>query len=375
MNESISFVGLDVHKRFIQVAALVRGEVLEWRTPNTPPKVSGLVRKLRRLCGGPIQACYEAGPTGYGLARRLNSEDGVTCMVVAPALIPRKAGERVKTDRRDAKKLAEYLRADLLTEVQAPTPEDEARREISRARDAAKTDEKKARQRLSKFLLRHGRRYTQGKKAWTKMYMVWLDGQRFDIPHLQTAFDSLLRAVTQASDRLRELDRALEVAARDEAVKTQVELLKCFKGVQTTTAMGIVTELYSFERFASPKELMSFIGMTPSEHTTGGPDKAKRGGITKSGNGRLRRLLIEAAWNYTKSNKAGYRVRTRREGQPGWAIDIAEKAQARLARRYWYLVGKGKSPNVAAVAVARELIGFIWVMLAMHTHRAEEARA
>jgi transposase len=366
------FVGLDVHKAFIQVAVhdpCVR-EVAEWREAHTDAGVSRLVKVLQReFTGRPVQICYEAGPTGYELSRHLNAEDGMICSIIAPSLIPRKPGERVKTDRRDARKLAELLGAGLLTEVHEPSPEDEARRELSRARGAAQDDVKRAKQRLGKFLLRQSRRYP-GKSPWTQKHLAWLEQQRFELKHLQTTFDALLRALTQCLDRVRELEDALEEAAQDEAVVTQVALLKCFKGVQTITAMGVITELYDFERFESPRALMAFLGMTPSEHSTGG--RAKRGGITKAGNSRLRKLLVEAAWNYTRSNRTGVRLRKRREGQPGWAIDHAEKAQKRLNARYWALVHKGKNPNKALMAVARELAGFIWVVLAEHNARVQE---
>src|SRR5690606_32329235 len=206
MREDISYVGLDVHKSFIQVAVIPAGtgDVVEWRTPNTPSKVSAMIRKLRQVGGSSLEVCYEAGPTGYGLARKLN-EHGIVCRVIAPSLIPKKPGQRVKTDRRDAKKLAQYLKAGLLTEVQPPTPEEEARRELCRARMAAKEDEKRARQRIGKFLLRQGRVYREGKVPWTKMHMVWLEQQKFDVPHLQTVFDSLMRSLNQTADRLREL--------------------------------------------------------------------------------------------------------------------------------------------------------------------------
>ena len=374
MSESTTnFVGLDVHKNFIQVAVLQSEEApaMEWRVPNTEPKVRGLLKKLRRVCGGSVEACYEAGPTGYALYRTLNSGQGIRCRVIAPSLIPRKAGERVKTDRRDAKKLAEYLSAGLLTEVQPPSLEDEARRELCRARSTAKDDQKKAKQRLSKFLLRQGRVFRGGKVPWTKKHMIWLEQQRFENAHLQLAFDSLMRALTQTKDRVRELDAAIEVAAQDEAVREPVALLKCFKGIQTTTAMSIVTELYSFERFRSPRSLMAFLGMTPSEHSSGG--QVSKGAITTAGNSRLRKLLTEAAWNYTRTNKTGYALRRRREGQPGWAIDVAEKAQSRLNRRYRALLWRGKHHNKAVTAIARELAGFIWVVLARHLAMAQGA--
>jgi len=373
MKEGITYVGLDVHQKFIQVAMLAPGheDAVEWRTPNTAEKVRALAKKVRRLTSGEVSLCYEAGPTGYTTARILNAEPGFTCRVIAPSLIPQKPGERIKTDRRDAKKLANYLRAGLLTEVRAPSPEDEARRELSRARGAAKDDEKRAKQRLSKFLLRHGRIYREGKKPWTGQHMGWLNRQRFDDPLLQMVFDDLLRALEHARDRVRGLDDAIEEAATDEAVWEQVGILRCFKGIDTTTAMSVVSELYSFERFESPRSLMAFLGMTPSEHSSAG--ETNRGGITKAGNSRLRKLLIEAAWHYTRSARVGYPLAKRREDQPGWAVDIADKALHRLHRRYWRLTARGKIPTKAVMAVARELVGFIWAALTYH--RLQEAHA
>jgi len=363
MRESISYVGLDVHKKFIQ-AALIQagtGDVFEWRTPNTSSKVAALIRKVCKLGGPRVELCYEAGPTGYDLSRKLNDQEGFRCRVIAPSLIPRKSGERIKTDRRDAKKLATYLEAGLLTEVQPPTPEEEGRRELCRAREAAKQVEKKAKQRLGKFLLRQGHIYREGKKAWIGMHMRWLERQKFDNAHLQIVFDSFLRALTQATDVVRELEQAIEAAAKDDAVREPVELLQCFKGIRVVSAMCIVTELYDIERFQSPRSLMSFLGLTASEHSSGGAPK--RGGITKAGNARLRRLLIESSWTCTRSNKTGFAVRKRRDGQPGWAVDLAERAQHRLHRRYWRLVHGGKHSNKAVTAVAREFAGFIWAML------------
>lgn len=368
------FVGLDVHKEFIQVAARKQhgAEYLEWRLPHTDVDVRRLISQMRKGFGGmgTFTLCYEAGPTGYGLSRQLNGQDGMECIVIAPSLIPRKPGERVKTDRRDARKLCQLLDAGLLTEVLPPSPEDEARRELCRARSTAKDDHKKAKQRLGKFLLRQSCRYP-GKSSWTLKHMAWLERQRFEQKHMQLAFDSMMRALRQCEDRVRELDAALEEAAKDEAVAEKVALLKCFKGVQTVTAMGIITELYSFERFESPRALMAFLGMTPSEYSSGG--KASRGGITKAGNRRVRKLLIEAAWNYTRANKTGRRLRERRKGQPGWAVDVADKAQTRLHRRFWHLTHKGKHKNKAVMAIARELAGFVWVMLSEHNARLQEA--
>lgn len=373
MNKNSNYVGLDVHKAFLQVALLtVDGDLHEWRTPNTPSKVQALIKRV--LClGGRAELCYEAGPTGYGLARTLNKQDGLRCKVIAPSLIPQKAGDRVKTDRRDARKLAEYLKAGLLTEVQPPSPEDEARRELCRARSSAKEVQKKAKQRLSKFMLRQDRVFRRTKSQWTNAHMTWLDQQKFDNLHLQTVFDSFVLALSQATARLRDLERAIEEAAQDDAVREPVALLRCFKGIDTVSAMGYATELYAIERFRSPKHLMSFVGLTASEYSTGGD--SNRGGITKAGNGRVRKLLTESAWTYSRSNKTGYRVRKRREDQPAWAIDIAERAQERLYKRYWRLVNAGKHPNKAVIAVARELVGFIGAMLMMHRFKLGERAA
>lgn len=375
MKKIISHVGLDVHKSFIQVALLQPGcdEPVEWRLNNEPRKVAGLIRKLQKLCDGEVQLCYEAGPCGYALSRQLNAVKGFSCMVIAPSLIPRKPGERIKTDRRDATKLAEYLRAGLLTEVRPPTVEDEARRELSRARAAAKDDEKTAKHRLSKFLLRQGRVFRGGKSSWTGLHFAWLEKQRFEQPGLQTTFETLLWALEQAQLRVAKVEAAIEEASQDRAVAEPIALLQCFKGVAGVTAFSLATELYSFERFTTPTGLMAFLGMTPSEYSTGG--NPNRGGITKAGNGRLRRLMVEAARNAVRSPYTGNRLKKRREGKPSWALAIADRAQRRLRSRYLRLVKKGKEENKAIMAVAREFIGFIWAMLAEHRTRQLEANA
>lgn len=367
------FVGLDVHKVDIQMAVVdpSRTEILESKRAHTDKGINQIIRELRRAYPeAQIQLCYEAGPTGYGLSRRLNAEEGFECRVIAPSMTPKKPGERVKTDRRDARKLAEFLQAGLLTEVHAPSEDDEALREVSRARQSASEDVKRAKQKLSKFMLRHSRRFDGSKSNWTQKHYEWLEAQRFEQPYLQYAFDSYLRTLTQANDRLEQLDRMLEEAAEEPAIQEQVELLQCFKGVKTVTAVAIATELYDFYRFDTPTGLMSFLGMTPSEYSSG--QSQIRGGITKAGNTRIRRLLVEAARNSVRSNKTGATLRRRREGRPGWAVDIAEKAQVRLHRRYWSLVSKGKQPNKAIMAVAREFAGFIWAMLAEQTQRSQQ---
>ena len=277
----------------------------------------------------------------------------------------------MKTDRRDARKLASYLKAGMLTRVQPPTPEQEALRELCRARTTAKEDEKRAKQQLAKFLVRQDRRYDKGKQAWTKQHLVWLEQQRFDHPHLQAAYDARLRTLTHASSRVAELEAAIEEASEEEPVREPVALLKCFKGIKTTSAMVLVSELYDIERFPSARKLMGYLGLTASEHSTGG--HPKRGGITKAGNSRLRRLLTEVSWSVIRSNKTGVAVRKRREGQPSWAVDLAERAQRRLHRRYWKLVVAGKHKNKAIIAVAREFVGFIWAMMVSHKLQLHES--
>jgi len=375
MKEGISYVGLDVHKAFIQVALLLpeRDEALQWRVPNEPAKVSGLVRKLQRSCPGHVELCYEAGPCGYALSRRLNGVKRFRCQVIAPSLIPRKPGDRVKTDRRDARKLAAFLRSGLLTEVRPPSPEDEARRDLCRRRSSIQTDLKAAKHRLSKFLLRNGRVFRGTKTNWTEKHFQWLRSQRFEDANAQFVFDDMLWAVDSLTQRLGLVDERIAEISTDEALVEPVALLQCFKGVAVVTAVSVVVELYSFERFDSPRGLTAFIGLVPSEHSSSG--KPNRGGITKAGNGRLRRLLVEAAHNCVRSAHTGKHLAKRREGQPPWAVALAEKAQLRARKRYLRLTARGKLHNVAVVAVAREMAGFLWAMLMEHHLRKQEAHA
>jgi len=375
MRNAISFVGLDVHKVFIQAAVLLpdREAPLELRVPNEPSKVGSFIRKLERLCPDRVELCYEAGPCGYQLSRRLNGVERFDCIVIAPSLIPRKPGDRIKTDRRDARKLAEYLRSGLLTEVRPPSPADEARRDLCRWRGAAKEDLKAAKHRLSKFLLRQDRHFQGSKTNWTRTHFKWLRMQRFDDGHAQFVFDGMLAAVDSLAQRVGLIEQRIEDAAQEAPVREAVAVLQCFKGIRLVTAMSLVSELYSFERFATPRGLMAFLGMTPSEHSSSG--EARRGGITKAGNGRLRKLMVESAQNCVRSSHTGREVKARREGQPPWAVGIAEKAQRRLYARFVRLTRTGKPHNKAIVAVARELVGFVWAMLAEQHARSTEVHA
>jgi len=363
MKEGITWVGMDAHKQFINVAMRLPGrqEFIEWKVTNEPKAVARLARKLAKVAPGEVRCCYEAGPCGYVLMRQLEAHAPVVCEVIAPSLIPTKPGDRVKTNRRDARKLCELHQAGLLTMVTPPSPEDEAVRDLSRCREKVKTDLMTARHRLSKWLLRHAVSYGAGKKAWTKAHRQWVRALRFDDLHEQMVFDEYLLEVEHREERLAYLDEQLLAVAQQEPYREPIAHLRCFRGIDTVTAVGIVAELHDFRRFHSPRELMSFVGLTVSESSTG--NSQKQGGITKAGNSHVRRLLVEAAWHYRHRPSVGHRLRKRREGQPTSVISIADKAQNRLNRRYRRLTEKGKHSNIAVTAVARELVGFIWATL------------
>jgi transposase len=362
MEKGITFVGLDAHKKAIAVAMLLpdQGVPIAWEIANEPTSVRRMVRKVERQAPGEVRFCYEAGALGYSLQRQIVEAGSGSCMVVAPSMIPRKPGERIKTDRRDARKLAELFRAGLLTEVQPPTPEDEAVRDLCRAREDLREDLTRCRHRLAKMLLRKGLVFTAGKKAWTEGHRRWLHGLHFEDGSEQAVFDDYLLAIDQLEERLRGLEENIGAIAQKEPYAKPVGWLRCYRGIDTVTAMTIVSELYGFERFQSPRGLMAFLGLVPSEQTSS--DKTHRGGITKTGNGHVRRVLIEAAWHYR--HKPGTRsLRRRREGQPAQVIALADKAQHRLYRRYRRMTEAGKPGQKAVTAVARELAGFVWATL------------
>jgi len=362
MSEGISFAGLDVHKKSISVALLKPGarEPIEWQQANDAQSVKRLVRKLKREGGETVRCCYEAGPCGFGLQRTLCSA-GIECEVIAPALIPRKPGERIKTDRRDARKLAELHRADLLTAVRAPTPEEESVRDLCRCRDDVREELMSARHRLGKFLLRRDLRYGEG-RAWTQKHRRWLKSVQFEHRAAKATFDSYLHAIEVLEERMRAVDKELAAVAAEEPYREPVAWLRCFHGIDTVTAMTIVAELHNFRRFETPRALMAYLGLVPGEHSSGA--KTSRGSITKAGNKHVRRILIETAWHYRHKPTVGANLRRRREGQPAAVIAIADRAQHRLHRRYWrLLLHNNKVPNKAVVAVARELVGFLWAAL------------
>jgi len=362
MTKDIAYVGLDAHQNRIHAALLLPGwsEAVEDSFANTAEGLRRWVKTLKRRTSGTVRCCYEAGPLGYGLLRDLETS-GLGCEVVAPSLIPSKPGDRVKTDRRDARKLAELLRGGLLTPVEVPTPAREAVRDLCRAREVVKRDQTRQRHRLSKFLLRRGIRWTQGRKHWTQAHQAWLRGRR--LPHAadQAVLDDHLLALEQITVRLEAFDAKLEAMAAESMYCEPVGSLRCFRGIDTLTALSIVAELGDIRRFDSARSLMAYLGLVASEHSSGG--KERRGSITKAGNGRLRRLLVEAAWHYRHRPAVGYRLRKRREGQPAAAIAIADRAQQRLHARYQRLQARGKPHNKITVAIGRELAGFLWAAL------------
>lgn len=360
MNEPITYVGIDAHKKDLAIAMLSGDEVAPttWTVPNEPAAVRRLVRKLERATPGPIRACYEAGPCGYALQRRLTTTR-VACAVIAPALIPRKPGERIKTDRRDARKLAELWRAGLLTEVRPPTPADEAVRDLCRARDDARADRQRGRHRMGKLLLRRGLHY--GGRNWTQAHRRWIDSLTWEHAAERVVVDDYLLAIDHLDARLGELDAQLTAIAATAPYQDAVGWLRCFRGIETLTAMMMLAELHDFRRFQAPRALMAYLGLVPGEHSSG--EKHRRGRITKTGNTLVRRLLVETAWHYRHRARVGDTLARRRRGQPGRVIAIADKAQQRLCRRFRTLTGRQMPAPKVTVAIARELAGFVWAAL------------
>ena len=363
MVEDITWVAIDAHKDSLSVAVAIAGEeeVRQWRTRADKLSIARLSKKLLKLAPGQIVCSYEAGPCGYALQRQLNSEERIRCMVVAPSLVPRKPGQRVKTDRRDARHLLGQLRAGELTEVHPPSREDEATRDLCRYRDQVRRDRMRCRHRILKMLLRRGVVYRAG-KHWTQRFHLWLGAVRFDEDAAQAVLDHMLVELTQHEERMKSLDARIEELALSDRYREVVGWVRCLRGFNTLGAMMVVAELYAFFRFRSPRHLMSYLGIVPSEHSSG--ESHCRGGITKAGNSYLRRILVQAAWNYRHLPKVTPELAKRRQGQPAWAIEIAEKAQHRLHRRYRHLaLARRKGKNKVTVAVARELTGFLWAVL------------
>ena len=345
------WVSLDVHKLSIVAATLppTGGQPEVHRIETTRVAIRRLIDRL----GGPrgLAVCYEAGPGGFDLLRVL-TELGVACDVVAPSLIPVRAGDRIKTDRRDAKKLVRLYRGGQLSFVQPPTPETEGLRDLMRCRDDLRRARTSAQHRVGKQLLRHGRIYREGKKQWTQMHRAWIARQRLDDELAHAALEQMLLHLDGLDRQLDALDRDLEQIARGERWASTIETLTCFRGISTRAALGLIAEIGDFARFSHPRELCAWLGIVPSEYSSG--QQRHRGHITKTGNHHARRLLIEAAWAYHHRPRRGSRDSAEPDAR-------AWQAQIRLHRRYHHLTTeRGKRSTVATVAVARELAGFLW---------------
>ena len=360
MGDHITYVGLDVHKQGIVVAVAedgLRGEVREYgRIANTPAALDRLARKLSRE-GVKLRFCYEAGPCGYGIQRHLSAR-GHECVVVAPSLIPKRAGDRVKTDRRDAASLARLHRAGELTAVWVPDAGHEAMRDLVRARLDAVHALRRARQQLSGFLLRQGCHY--GRPAWTKLHRRWLAGLKFEHAVHHIVLEDYIAAVEAAQARRDRLTAQIEAMLADWTLAPVVAALQTMRGMALVNAATLIAELGDLSRFTNPRQLMAYLGLVPSEHSSGA--SVKRGGLTKAGNSAARRLLIEAAWGYRFPARVSRELLLRQEEQPKPIREIAWKAQLRLCARYRKLARTGKPANVVTAAIARELAGFIWAI-------------
>lgn len=356
MSKARSLVGLDVHATKI-VAAVLDVETGELRCFT----MGGEAEQAAGFCAalpGPVQASYEAGPTGYGLAREL-AKRRVGCVIAAPSKIPRASGDRVKTDRRDAEHLVRLLLAGKLHPVRVPGAEEEALRDLVRARESVRIDLMRARHRCSKLLLRHGIRFDEG-HAWTGRHRQWLSQVVLEWPAAQSTLLDCRGAIDALTVRRDSLEREILGLLPSCPWSVQVARLRCLRGVDTLTAVGLCAEIGDFERFANAGQLMSYVGVVPSEATTG--QQRRLGAITKTGSGHARRLLVEAAWHYRPRPHHGKKLTDRQAGQPPAAVAVAWKAQLRLHRTWARLEARNKRRTLIAVAAARELAGFCWAI-------------
>lgn len=359
----VRFVGLDVHAKKISVAVAEAGGDGEVRDLGEIANREDAIRKLVQKLGPveQLRVCYEAGPTGYVTYWQL-VKLGVSCEVIAPSLIPVKPGDRVKTNRRDAQKLARCYRAGDLTPVWVPDQQHEALRDLVRAREMAKKDQTRARHRLSKFLLRHGQRAPMGVRAWTQKYMRWVQGVQFGPVAQQVVLGDYLHEVEHSSARVRRLEVAISeaVQAAPAEMRAVIEALQSLRGIAEVTAATIVSEVGQLSRFAGARQLMGYSGAVAREDSSG--ERQHRGAITKAGNAHLRRVVVEAAWAYRHKPAVGSTLRRRQAKASAEVVEISWKAQHRLHQRYCRLLGKGKHQGEVVTAVARELLGFIWAI-------------
>lgn len=357
MSRSLVYVGMDVHKDSIAIAVAREGnEPAEvWKViPNDWIRLRKALQMLLKS-DKKLRVCYEAGPTGFGLCRRLR-EAGVDCIVVAPSLVPGKPGDRVKTDRRDARRLAHFLRSGDLTEVHVPAAAVEAIRDLERARDDAKCAERVARHQLSKFLLRHDRRWEGS--TWTRRHLDWIRGQKFEFPAQQRVLEDYLKTVEDLAERVGRLTVAMAELVQETALAPLVKALQAFRGISIVSAVTIGAETDDLRRFDTASQFMSYVGLVPSEDSSG--QRRRQGPITRCGNSHLRRILVEAAWHYRHVPMMSKELRRRNQGVAVGVRRIAWEAQKRLHKRLYHLLHMNKSPQKAVVAIARELAGFVW---------------
>ena len=361
MEKTIKYIGLDVHKNSISIAVADNSRNQEVRFYGIIPNRLDVLDKVARKLisdGSELRFVYEAGPCGYQIYRHL-TKNGFECMVAAPSQIPKKSGQRIKNDRRDAIDLARLYRAGELTAVYVPHTEDEALRDLSRAREDARFATRKAKQQLSGFLLRHGYIYS-GRSNWSKAHFNWIADITLPHPAQQITLQEYVDAVQTGCERIERITQQLQKLAENWRMSPVVKALQAMRGVSFIVAVTTVAELGDLSRFDHPQQLMAYLGLIPSEHSTG--EKVKRGPITKTGNGHVRRVLVEAAQAYRFPARVSRALSKRHDGLPPQIRNIAWKAQLRLCQRYRRLIGRGKPKNVVVTSIARELIAFMWAI-------------
>jgi len=365
------FIGMDVHKDIVQMAVFAEtGEepIYERRLKND---IAILLKEATAFSKkGKTEAAYEAGSLGYVIQRAME-QAGIPCYVLPASKVAKKRTDRIKTDKRDARLIGRELRSKSIRPISVPSEADEAARDLLRCREDVSEDLRRVKQRLLKFMVRHGYVYTGGGNNWTKMHWHWMDRRQFKQEHERIVYEEYRSQIRSLEERLVRLEQQVVETAESPRYRTAVNRLRVFKGIDYIIALSVVCEIGDFRRFANAKAFMSYLGFVPSENSSGG--KRTQGSITKAGNGHLRRLLIEGAWHYTKNARPGKRVEKRREGSPANIIDVADRALHRLHKKYLRLVFNGKHVNKAVTAVARELAGFIWAVQVSMDHESKAA--